>query len=169
MVSCVRNLDFLRKRKDFMKKKKESRRNDDSVHFFFFFIVKWVYWATWWSVGFPLLHYYPPKSQLIYYLALRCTFLRASPAIVGKIRSKKVQISILATIFFIHTPTDSLFYLNIIFQSFFFLKHLSLSLSLSPLFSNPIRPPTLNIQLQNQPPYEIIKGFSSVATCFPHH
>jgi hypothetical protein len=51
--------------------------------------------------------------------------LRASAAILGKIASVKVQISILATAFSIHTPTYSLFYslfyLNIIFQILFLL------------------------------------------------
>jgi hypothetical protein len=48
----------------------------------------------------------------------RLILTRASPAMIAKIAIKKVQISILATHFSIHTPTDYLFYylfsLNII-------------------------------------------------------
>jgi hypothetical protein len=72
-------------------------------------------------------------------------FLRASPARVCKIATKKVQISTLATHFLKNTPTDSLFYylfyLNIIFQSFFIVLF-SFSLS-SVSFSISILQPKL--------------------------
>jgi hypothetical protein len=46
-------------------------------------------------------------------------FIRASLAIIVKIAIKKVQLSILATVFSIFSPTDSLFYSLLAFKYYF--------------------------------------------------
>jgi len=84
-------------------------------------------------------------NYVIWFYLMDVCFLRASPARVCKIATKKVQISTLATHFLKNTPTDSLFYylssLKIIFQSFFIVLF-SFSLS-SVSFSISILQPSL--------------------------